>query len=403
MILHHDFESDHQYCTKSQLSRDPSHRSPARSISEVEPQSFELIAAILELYAAEPGLILEAGRIEDTAQCFHCLSTLMHRPSPLPLRFTAARAQAAACRTMGRKEAISDAQLIAIGSVPWQALLAASSLVLFILHGGLRDHFAEASDCFRETALAVSGLLTLRGDGLGSTGQAGASIIMAGLTVLSVLLRDPSAVNGWRTATDALTRLVDSVTIVEQRDHLAEDLKMLHDLLPEIGRLPDATGRQQQQRQITRLVGRSARPSRICSWLWRGLADDLARLLQGLLNPTRKGYSQANGTSPHVEDRPNEEEVRLEWQHVNAALTTLAHVALIDLPPSPQLSILIGTGQLPSAYEAVSSLESVEQYLRSSMSLLTSKSIFVRDCVKESLGSDLSLQLLPALIKELTS
>jgi hypothetical protein len=80
-----------------------------------------------------------------------------------------------------------------------------------------------------------------------------------------------------------------------------------------------------------------------------------------------------------------------EWQNMIALLASITASA-VNSPTGYGLADLLGPGQLPSYYEqTLDGRPAVQQFVTSSVNMLYSGSIFVREAVKDALGNDLAL------------
>jgi len=270
------------------------------------------------------------------------------------------------------------------------------------------DDMALIAGAFRETVYAVLRATQTLPDVLPKAPNARPALLIAKVaTVTSLTGPDVEQTNLASPALLALSKLTLLVrSSISNSQAQMDEITSHSTMLAELGSLPAATGRHQQQRAIRRVMKRHSRPSTLLSTVWFGLAARAKTLIGKILaaeSDDSNGDRDMRRRNLAADIEGLTEEESKEWQNLVAFLCSTSNVCLHDVSLPPTIVEVVGKGILPRVYEeAPDSQTAVESFLRQCVDFLISPSIHVRESIKDALGSELPLSLCRVLVVQMT-
>lgn len=287
---------------------------------------------------------------------------------------------------------------------------------MFACHSGSTDDIVDAAEAYETVIFAIQQLSEASPDLLVKPSIGSAATLVAAAALLSSLIQPDTEQIGLALPCSAVLAKIIAVanrTILSGRNDsnpisdLARGTVESHiRLLEELAVLPPATGRQQQQRQIRRVIKTFLHSSTLGTSTWIGLAAVARSLTSRIL----RAESDASTIERHQSRRDLaadidglHEDQSKTWQNLISYLCATSSSCQVSSSPPPSLSHVLGKGLLPKVFDdEMDPTSTLENFLRECVDLLPSSSIHVRESVKEALGNELSIVFLQLLLAQMS-
>lgn len=379
---------------------------------EIPSTETDLIWETLDLIATDPAFAFESiGDGNDTlGQLLISISSLTAATNSMTIRSQASKTNLAILHSLtgGAKTDAAMTQLTATTAPAiWQILIDASRQLLIDFQIGDVNDMAMMAGAFRETIYAVLETVSVLPEIAKAPNARNAVLIAKVATITSLTGPDVEQTNLAAPALMALSKLMLIVrSAISNSQAQMDEITGHSQMLAELGSLPPATGRQQQQRAIRRIMKKHVRPSTLLSTVWLGLAARVKTLTAKIIaaesdEAADRGDFRRRGLANDI-DGLTEEESK-EWQNLIAFLCATSNVCFHDMSLPPNITEVVGKGVLPRVYdEATDAHSAVESFLRQCVDFLVSSSIHVRESIKDALGNELPLSLCRVLVVQMS-
>lgn len=374
----------------------------------------DLVWEILNLFAVDPNFAFDGiGDPSDTlTQLFVCISSLTAATCPMSIRAQAGKTNLLLLDHLVDSANVDPSRAALVASSTssiWQILIDASRQLLFDFQIGDVGDMALIAGAFRDTVHTVLRATQSLPEVLGKAPNARPAVLIAKVaTVTNLTGPDVEQTNLASPALLALSKLMLIVRSgISNDQNQADEITGHSTMLAELGSLPPATGRHQQQRAIRRIMKRHVRPSTLLSTVWFGLNARATTLTEKVIAAEKAN----NGAEDRDMRRRNlaadidglTEDESKEWQNLVAFLCATSGVGLHDMSLPPTIVEVVGKGVLPRVYEeSIDSHGAVETFFRQCVDMTFSPSIHVRESMKDALGSELPLSLSRVLVVQMS-
>lgn len=218
-------------------------------------------------------------------------------------------------------------------------------------------------------------------------------------TITSLTGADVEQTNAAAPALRALSQLMILVRGGTNGQAQMDEITAHSTMLSELGNLPPATGRHQQQRAIRRIAKEHVRNSTLFSTVWIGLAARLRTLTSKMVVTPEHSERDQRRRNMAADIGGLTENESKEWQNLVSFLCATATVSGSDTPTAE----VLGPGMLPRVYEELSYTHgAVEKFLGECVDFLINNSVHARESAKDALGSELPLSLCRVLVVHMT-
>lgn len=381
-------------------------RGRGRTSLDLPNSQIDVTWEILNLLALDPAFAFEglgeAG--DDTlSQLFIFVSSLTAAACPMPIRAQASTTSLVildnlveTAKTDASRAALAVNSSLAI----WQILIDSSRQLLTDFQMGDVDDMAMMSGAFRSTIHAVLSATLALPDLTKSPNARPAVLVAKVATITSLTGADVEQTNAAAPALRALSTLMILVrSAISNGQSQMDEITAHSTMLSELGNLPAATGRHQQQRAIRRIAKEHVRNSTLFSTVWIGLAARLRTLTARILVTDNNDRDLRRRNMAADIDGLSEDESK-EWQNLISFLCATSTVTTSEMAG---VSEVVGTGMLPRAYDEMKySHGVVENFLGECVDFLVNNSVHVRESAKDALGAELPLSLCRVLVVQMT-
>lgn len=218
-------------------------------------------------------------------------------------------------------------------------------------------------------------------------------------TITSLTGADVEQTNAAAPALRSLSTLMILVrSAISNSQSQMDEITAHSTMLSELGNLPNATGRHQQQRAIRRIAKEHVRSSSLFRTVWIGLAARLRALTAKMGHGVDLGDRERRPNMAADIDGLTESEGK-EWQNLISFLCATCTLSGGDF----SVSEVVGTGMLPRVYDEMTYTTGVvENFLGECVDFLVNSSVHVREAAKDALGAELPLSLSRILVVQMT-
>lgn len=384
-----------------------------RSSLDLPSTQTDVTWEILNLMALDPSFAYEGlGDSQDTlGNLLGGISSLTAVSCPMTIRAQAAKTNLVLLDRLVENSQTDPTKAIQANNSAlfiWQILIDSSRRFLVDFQLGDIDDMAMMCGAFRSTVHSMLNVVTSLPE-LAKAAAARPAVLVAKVaTVTSLTGPDVEQTNMAAPALMALSKLMLVVRSSASNSQAQMDEITSHSsMLAELGSLPSATGRNQQQRAIRRIMKTHVRSSTLLGGVWIGLA---ARL-RTLTNKIHSAESDEPNGDRDIGRRRNmaadiqglTEDESKEWQNLVSFLCATSGVGANDSAAVPNISDVVGKGVLPRVYDEATEVSTqVESFLRECVDFLVSNSVYVRESIKDALGNELPLSLCRVLVVQMT-
>lgn len=384
-----------------------------RSSLDLPSTQTDVTWEILNLLALDPSFAFEGiQENQDTlGQLLVGISSLTAATCPMTIRAQAAKTDLVLLDRlveMAQTDPIKANQINNSALSIWQILIDSSRRFLVDFQTGDMDDMAMMCGAFRSTVHSMLNIVSALPD-LAKAAQARPAVLIAKVaTVTSLTGPDVEQTNMAAPALMALSKLMLVVrSSVSNSQAQMDEITSHSTMLSELGSLPAATGRNQQQRAIRRIMKSHVRSSTLLGGVWVGLAARM-RLLTNKIHSAEsdetngeRDFGRRRNMAADIEGLTEDESK--EWQNLVSFLCATSGVCANDIAAVPNISDVVGKGILPRVYDEATDLHAqVESFLRECVDFLVSNSIYVRESIKDALGNELPLSLCRVLVVQMT-
>ncbi|CAK9779949.1 putative ras GTPase activator [Cutaneotrichosporon oleaginosum] len=382
-----------------------------RSSLDLPSTQTDVTWEILNLMALDPSFAYEGlGDSQDTlGNLLGGISSLTAVSCPMTIRAQAAKTNLVLldrlveqCKTDPARANQANQSALFI----WQILIDSSRRFLVDFQLGDIDDMAMMCGAFRSTVHSMLNVVTSLPELAKAPAARPAVLVAKVATVTSLTGPDVEQTNMAAPALQALSKLMIVVrSSVSNSQAQMDEITGHSNMLAELGSLPPATGRNQQQRAIRRIMKSHVRSSTLLGGVWIGLAARL-RILTNKIHTaesdeSEKDYGRRRNMAADIEGLTEDESK--EWQNLVSFLCATSGVCASDTAAIPNISDVVGKGVLPRVYDEATDLPAqVESLLRECVDFLVSNSIYVRESIKDALGNELPLSLCRVLVVQMT-
>lgn len=383
-----------------------------RSSVDLPSTQTDVTWEILNLMALDPSFAYEGlGDSQDTlGNLLGGISSLTAVSCPMTIRAQAAKTSLVLldrlveqCQTdPARANQASQSALFI-----WQILIDSSRRFLVDFQLGDSDDMAMMCGAFRSTVHSMLNVVTSLPELAKAPAARPAVLVAKVATVTSLTGPDVEQTNMAGPALMALSKLMLIVRSSTSNNTQAQldEITSHSNMLAQLGSLPPATGRNQQQRAIRRIMKAHVRSSTLLGGVWIGLVARLRVLTNKIhsaeSDAAEKDYGRRRNMAADI-DGLTEDESK-EWQNLVSFLCATSGVCTTDNTVTPNISEVVGKGILPRVYDDATDLATqVESFLRECVDFLVSNSIYVRESIKDALGNELPLSLCRVLVVQMT-
>ena len=386
-----------------------------RASPELPASQSDLIVEILKLYGIDPAYILE--RSTDVAaqnQALNTISALMVSPSPEFVRSAAANTCCSVLHHIALESNNVDPKVVvAITDSLWKMELDVHRQLLHVIQSVDLYDVNDAFIAARDLSSALVQAAEAYPEAFASTSTGNSAALVAFVAIVSQLCSpDFEHVS----VTIPAMKMLSQITSITYQLALpgaspgdtnfgdpAKRIEARMNLLRDLGAVPPALGRQQQQRQLRQIYKPYCLPSTAGMAIWTGLAQVAKVLTSKIIAAdvdSTAPYARRRGLATDIEGL-DDGQSKL-WQNIIMFLLATSTICAYDGVAPPPLVDTVGKGILPSIFDDPTDAKAMcEQFVRDCVDLLASPSIHVRETLKEGLGSELPLYWAKTMISQM--